>query len=132
MSDAFQVEAVLEAVLSKLRSLAESGQTFGQPITLGEITIIPYMAVHFGLGGGGGGAPKRLSFRQADGLWGGAGGGVKLQPLGFLVIRGSSVEVLPIDSEPSQWEHLLSGMLPTLQQWLQAQIKPQDEHPDDT
>lgn len=126
MSEAFQVEAVLEAVLSKLRSLAESGQTFGQPITVGETTIIPYMAVHFGLGGGGGGnpsIPKKLSFRQADGLWGGAGGGVKLQPLGFLVIRGSSVEVLPIDSEPSQWEHLLSGMIPVLQQWLQGQLE---------
>jgi len=54
-AEPFEVEAVLEVVLSKLRTLAETGQTFGQPITVGETIIVPYMSLNFGLAGGGGG-----------------------------------------------------------------------------
>ncbi|MEL7476212.1 MAG: hypothetical protein AAGJ55_08270, partial [Cyanobacteria bacterium J06555_12] len=55
-SESFPVNTVLDAVLSKLRALAETGQTFGTPITVGDTTIVPYVSLKFGLGGGGGGA----------------------------------------------------------------------------
>ncbi|MEN9246424.1 MAG: spore germination protein GerW family protein, partial [Thermostichales cyanobacterium SRBZ-1_bins_19] len=74
---------VLDAVLEKLRTLAETGQTFGEPMTVGEVTIIPYVSVSFGLGGGGG-----QLLRQEASQWGGAGGGGGIEPRGFLVLRG--------------------------------------------
>lgn len=40
MGSDFNVESVLEAVLGKLKVLAETGQTFGQPITIGELSLI--------------------------------------------------------------------------------------------
>ena len=120
-SNSFPVNTVLDAVLNKLRALAETSQTFGEPITVGETTIVPYVSLKFGLGGGGGGTQLCTSPQDVDspGLWGGAGGGVKVEPIGFLVIRGESVEMLPIDRPNNQWTALAEGILPMLEQWLE-------------
>ncbi|MEN9224452.1 MAG: GerW family sporulation protein [Thermostichus sp. DRC_bins_24] len=126
MGSEFNVETVLEAVLSKLRVLAETGQTFGQPITVGETIIVPYMSLHFGLGGGGGNFGKPASGFKGNGrdpasLFGGAGGGVRIEPVGFLVIRGERVELLTTEQKPSQWNQLSETLIPLLQQWLHSQ-----------
>ena len=131
------MNTVLDAVLSKLRALAETGQTFGTPITVGDTTIVPYVSLKFGLGGGGGGAcfgnqadiESRSTTDSPDafhdlgaqhlGTWGGAGGGVKVEPMGFLVIRGESVEMLPIEQDTNQWAAIAEGVLPMLEQWLE-------------
>ncbi|MFS8781401.1 GerW family sporulation protein [Synechococcus sp. R55.6] len=125
MGSDFNVEAVLEAVLSKLKVLAETGQTFGQPITIGETIIVPYMSLHFGLGGGGGNFGKTASGFRGNGgdpasLFGGAGGGVRIEPVGFLVIRGERVELLTTAQKPDQWNQLSEALVPLLQQWLQT------------
>jgi uncharacterized spore protein YtfJ len=121
--ESFQVETVLEAVLGKLRTLAETSQTFGQPITVGDTIIVPYVSLSFGLAGGGGdmGSQPQPHPRNGKTLWGGAGGGVRVEPLGFLVIRGDKVELLTVDQKPNQLGQLAEGLLPLLQQWMQAQ-----------
>lgn len=124
-SSPFTVSTVLDAVLSQLRTLAETGQTFGQPITVGDTTIVPYVSVSFGLGGGGG----QMQWQEAS-QWGGAGGGVRVEPMGFLVIRGQQVELLSIGQPTGQWQQLGASVLPLLQQWL-AQHTPAVPSPDD-
>jgi len=124
MGSDFNVESVLEAVLGKLKVLAETGQTFGQPITIGETIIVPYMSLHFGLGGGGGNFGKTAPGCRGNGgdpasLFGGAGGGVRIEPVGFLVIRGERVELLTTVQKPDQWNQLSETLVPLLQQWLQ-------------
>ncbi len=130
-ANSFPVNSVLDAVLDKLRTLAETGQTFGEPITVGDTTIVPYMSWRFGLGGGGGGSGDiRGVVRHDDpdrSLWGGAGGGVKVEPMGFLVIRQGHVELLPIDRTGNQWAQLAEGILPMLEQWLQQRAQQQEE-----
>ncbi|MFS8963962.1 spore germination protein GerW family protein [Synechococcus sp. H55.5] len=116
----FEVEAVLEAVLSKLTVLAETGQTFGQPITIGDTTIVPYVSLYFGVGGGGGHFGFRSNGRDPASLFGGAGGGVRIEPVGFLVIRGERVELLTTAQKPGQWSQLGETIIPLLQQWLQS------------
>lgn len=124
--DGFEVEAVLEGVLSKLRTLAETGQTFGQPITVGETIIIPYMSLHFGLGGAGG----TMGSKPGSTLWGGAGGGVRVEPIGFLVIKGDRVELLTIAQEPGAWSKVADQMLPLLQQWADHRSQaPENPYP---
>ncbi|MDX2270590.1 MAG: spore germination protein GerW family protein [Cyanobacteriota bacterium] len=126
MAESFNVDTVMEAVLSKLRALTETGQTFGQPITIGDTIIVPYMSLYFGLGGGGGGnlAESREAKRPSHTLWGGAGGGVRIEPMGFLVVRGEKVELLTLQPHPQkesktgQWSQLADSVLPLLQQWL--------------
>ena len=128
--ESFPVNTVLDAVLSKLRALAETGQTFGEPITVGDTTIVPYVSLKFGLGGGGGGTSLQNGTGiDNPGTWGGAGGGVKVEPMGFLVIRGESVEMLPIERESNQWAAIAEGVLPMLEQWIEqrSQVPPELE-----
>lgn len=116
----FPINTVLDAVLSKLRALAETGQTFGNPITVGDTTIVPYVSLKFGLGGGGGTANRHDAADVTNpGTWGGAGGGVKVEPMGFLVIRGDSVEMLPIERDSNQWAAIAEGVLPMVEQWIE-------------
>lgn len=122
-AEPFEVEAVLEVVLSKLRTLAETGQTFGQPITVGETIIVPYMSLNFGLAGGGGdlGSDPPAAKKASHPVWSGAGGGVRIEPMGFLVIRGDKVELLTTDQPPAgQWSQIADQVVPLLQQWLQS------------
>lgn len=122
-SEPFEVETVLEVVLSKLRTLAETGQTFGQPITVGDTIIVPYMSLNFGLAGGGGdlGADHTSTRKGSHPVWSGAGGGVRIEPMGFLVIRGDKVELLTTDQQPAgQWSQIADQVVPLLQQWLQS------------
>ncbi|NJK62136.1 MAG: hypothetical protein HC921_05090 [Synechococcaceae cyanobacterium SM2_3_1] len=133
MSGAFNVEQLLEEVLGKLRTLAETGQTFGKPITVGEITIVPFMSLNFGLGGAGGeqGFVEQLqrgkrSDHPQNTLWGGAGGGVRVEPLGFLVIRGERVEIMTLEQQPNSWDKLADTVIPLLQQWQETQQRPAD------
>lgn len=121
-SEPFEVESVLEVVLSKLRTLAETGQTFGQPITVGDTVIVPYMSLNFGLAGGGGElSPDQQSKRGPHPVWSGAGGGVRIEPMGFLVIRGDKVELLTTDQKSTgQWNKIADQVVPLLQQWLQS------------
>ncbi|MEM9569206.1 MAG: GerW family sporulation protein, partial [Cyanobacteria bacterium P01_E01_bin.34] len=57
------------------------------------------------------------------GTWGGAGGGVKVEPMGFLVIRGESVEMLPIERNSTQWAAIAEGVMPMLEQWLEERSR---------
>ncbi|MEO0801963.1 MAG: spore germination protein GerW family protein [Cyanobacteria bacterium J06642_2] len=120
-SDPLPVDVVLEAVLTKLRSLAETSQTFGEPITVGDTTIVPYVSLRFGLGGGGGaGNGRHAEEDNAATMWGTAGGGVKIEPMGFLIVRGDHVDLMPIDRQTNPWSQLAEGVLPLLQQWVQS------------
>ncbi|MEM6445245.1 MAG: spore germination protein GerW family protein [Cyanobacteria bacterium P01_D01_bin.123] len=120
-SDPLPVDVVLEAVLTKLRSLAETSQTFGEPITVGDTTIVPYVSLRFGLGGGGGaGNGLHAEEDNAATMWGTAGGGVKIEPMGFLIVRGDRVDLMPIDRQTNPWSQLAEGVLPLLQQWVQS------------
>jgi uncharacterized spore protein YtfJ len=129
MSGAFNVDQLLEEVLGKLRTLAETGQTFGKPITVGEITIVPFMSLNFGLGGAGGELGSAMDSWQRNRrteqphntLWGGAGGGVRVEPLGFLVIRGERVEIMTLEQKSNTWDKLADAVIPLLQQWQEAQ-----------
>jgi uncharacterized spore protein YtfJ len=71
-------------------------QVFGEPITSGDITVIPVARLRGGGGGGGGGG------HQSKGAGGnntgdGAGAGVSLsaRPVGAFVVRGSDVSWRP-------------------------------------
>jgi len=45
---------------------------------------------------------------------------VRIEPVGFLVIRGERVELLTTAQKPSQWSQLGETIVPLLQQWLQS------------
>ncbi len=83
--------------MSKLRELVDANTVIGQPITTADgTTIIPVSKVAFGFGSGG---SDFASKQPRDLFGGGSGGGVSVQPVAFLVIKGGDVKLLQMNGD---------------------------------
>ncbi len=83
----------------------------GEPITTPEgITLIPVSRVSFGFGSGG----SDLPIKSRAGFGGGTGAGIRIDPIGFLIIKDGSVRMLNIMPPPNTTLDRVLDMLPTL------------------
>ena len=88
---------MLENTIAKIREMVDVNSVIGTPITTPDgITIIPVSKVSVGVGGGGSDFVSKHPNKQENPFGGGAGGGVKVTPVAFLVVKEGSVRVLPI------------------------------------
>lgn len=88
---------MLENTISKIRELVDVNTVVGQPITTQDgVTIIPVSKISVGVGGGGSDFVSKNANKYENPFGGGAAGGVKITPVGFLVIREGTVRMLPI------------------------------------
>ena len=84
-------------IVDKVREIADANTIVGQPIVTGEVTTIPISRLSVGVGSGGtefGSKHKKPEDNSCFG--GGAGAGINLIPVGFLVVKDGSVKLLPV------------------------------------
>jgi len=86
------VESIAETLLEKLKSIAQTETVVGEPIHSGESTIIPVSRISVGMGMGG---------HTGKGDTASSGGGFRIEPVAFLVLKGDDVRVLPIEKAQS-------------------------------
>ena len=92
------INELLGASMSKVREMVDANTVVGTPIQAGEgTTLIPISKSSFGMASGGSDIPTKP---QSGAFGGGAGCGVKIVPVAFLVLQGERVRVLPI-AEPA-------------------------------
>ncbi len=104
---------MMENTIAKIREMVDVNSVIGTPITTPEgVTIIPISKVSVGFGGGGSDFSKPSGADLPFG--GGMGGGVKVTPIAFLVIKGESVRMLPVASAPNTTTERIAEMLPDL------------------
>ena len=88
---------MLDNTIAKIREMVDVNSVIGTPITTPDgVTIIPVSKVSVGVGGGGSDFVSKHPNKQENPFGGGAGGGVKVTPIAFLVVKESSVRILPI------------------------------------
>ena len=90
---------MLENTIAKIRDMVDVNSVVGDPITTPDgVTIIPVSKISVGFGGGGSDfVPKNLNRPDAEKPFGGgAGGGVKVTPIAFLIIKDGNVRMLPV------------------------------------
>lgn len=83
---------LMETAMGKVHEMVDSNAIVGEPITTPDgVTVIPVSRVSFGFGSGGGdyGAAK-------TNFGGGAGAGVKIDPVAFLVVKDGMTRLLPV------------------------------------
>lgn len=103
------VNESLETLFSHLEKFLKTETVIGEPIVVGETTLIPIITVAFGCGGGGGGGKDE---KGNDGMGTGVGVGAKISPDAVIVIRQDSVTMLPVKNR-SNIEKLV-GMVPEI------------------
>lgn len=91
---AFDCSESINLIFEKLENFFKTKTVVGEPIQIGETTLVPFISVVFGMGSGGG---SENADRGPSAGGGGAGSGAKISPTAVLVIQGSKVELLPIN-----------------------------------
>ncbi len=123
---------MMSASMSKIREMVDVNAVIGEPIvTEGGVTIIPVTKVSIGYGGGGSDfATKNYPANRDNAFGGGAGAGVTITPMAFLIVRGESVRMLPVAEPASTSMDRLIEQLPDLLDKAQSLIESRKEKAD--
>ena len=90
---------MLENTIQKIREMVDVNSVIGQPISTPDgVTIIPVSKVSVGFGGGGSDFVNKAGGENPFG--GGVGGGVKVTPICFLIVKDGNVRMMPV-AEPA-------------------------------
>lgn len=93
--------------------MADANMVVGQPITVGETTIVPVSKITMGLGSGGADFASKTA--GAEGTFGGGVGcGISLTPVAFIITQGERVRVVPVDEPAKSASDRLIEQLPGL------------------
>ena len=89
---------MLQETISKIREMVDVNNVIGEPITTPDgVTIIPVSKVSVGFGGGGSDfVSKKNPTAQDNPYGGGVGGGVKVTPICFLIVKDGNVRMMPV------------------------------------
>lgn len=124
------IENLMGTSMQKIREMVDVNTMIGDPIHITDkITVIPISRASFGFASGGSDIPSK----QAKDLFGGgAGAGVKIDPVAFIVVNGDDVQLLPYAPAPAPGADRAISMVPGLIEQISGLFKKKtDEKPDD-
>lgn len=90
------VKNIMDATMENLKGMINADVITGDPVVVGEITLIPVSKVAYGLATGGSDFPTK---NQSKVFGGGGGAGVTVTPIAFIAINGDKVKMLPVYNE---------------------------------
>ena len=96
------VEELIKTLLGEFQRIVKTETVIGDPVHIGDLTIIPVTKVSFGFGAGGGGGEK-----GKPGGGSGTGGGATVEPLAFLVVSDGKVQLIPLREKEGTLDKLL-------------------------
>ncbi|MBE6913309.1 MAG: sporulation protein YtfJ [Ruminococcaceae bacterium] len=84
---------LMDITMSKMREMVDVDTVVGSPITTPDgITVIPVSRVSYAFASGG----SDFHAKEKPGFGGGNGAGVKIEPIGFLVVKDGNVRMMSI------------------------------------
>jgi uncharacterized spore protein YtfJ len=81
---------VIKTALDQIKYIAKTETIFGEPITAGDVTLIPVSRVSIGFAAGGAGESEKNQGGS------GTGGGINITPIAFISVHGEHVQVHPL------------------------------------
>ena len=101
------VEKVLGNAIDGLKKMIDVDSVIGNPIKINDATtIIPVSKVSMGFVSGGSNFDKAQA--NTDNFGGGAGGGVKISPVAFLVNTDGNVRLVSVSESPDQMDKVFT------------------------
>ena len=97
-----KIKEVMNTAMENLKPLIDSNIVVGKVIKGDNVDVIPITKVTLGFVAGGGEYYSELKEIRKETQYpfsGGSGGGVSIQPIGFLVIKNGITEFVGIDSK---------------------------------
>ena len=103
---------MLQDTISKIREMVDVNNVIGEPIVVGDVSIIPVSKVSVGFGGGGSDFVSKNPNKQDTPFGGGAGGGVKVTPICFLIVKDGNVRMMPVATPVNTTADRIVEMVP--------------------
>ncbi len=82
----------MKVLFDHLEKMLQAKTVFGDPITAGDVTLIPVVDITFGAGTGGGTCPDKGE--RGEGAGGGAG--ARISAAAVIVVRAGQVQVMKL------------------------------------
>ena len=117
--------SIFNNLFEKLEKFLKTETVVGNPIQVGNITLIPIITVSFGVGGGEGSGKDS---KGNDGSGGGGGVGCRISPNAVLVIKNDEVDLISLAGKGSLEK--IVNMVPDIVSKINL-CKKQDEQPQD-
>jgi sporulation protein YtfJ len=95
------IDNLIKTMIDELKKSIQCQTVVGDPITAGDVTVIPVSKVSFGFAAGGGEKKKTPNFGA------GTGGGATIEPVAFIVISKDGVKLLPLKKTDKWIDKLL-------------------------
>ena len=114
-----KISDLMDVTMTKLRQLADTNTIVGSPITTPDgITVIPVSRISFGFGtaGASGGGAKGVKFT------GGNGAGVKVEPIGFLVVKDGACRMISVAPPPGTTIDRVVEMVPDVLDKIESML----------
>lgn len=95
---AHPISDLMATTMEKIREMMDANTVVGKPIEAGGVTVIPVCKISIGYGSGGSDfAQKSQKPDKANAFGGGAGMGVNVTPVSFLVIKDGNVRMVSVE-----------------------------------
>lgn len=106
---------MLETTIGKIREVVDVNSVVGDPIILPDgVTIIPISKIAVGFAGGGSDYVSKNVNRHENPFGGGAGSGVAVTPVAFLVVKEGNVRMLPVAQPANTTADRIVELVPEL------------------
>lgn len=118
---------MLENTIAKIRQMVDVNSVIGDPINTPDgVTIIPVSRVSVGFGGGGSDFATNKPGADTP-FGGGVGGGVKVTPICFLIVKDGNVRMMSIPEPASSTADRIVEMVPDTLEKLQSYLDAKKE-----
>jgi uncharacterized spore protein YtfJ len=120
------VEKLVKTTLGEVEKALSTKTVVGEPITIGDATLIPVISVGFAFGAGGG-QGKSESKRSGEGAGSGVGGGAWAKPRAVIVVDKDGVRIEPIAGRMSFALEKLGETIPRMLETVMQKIEGRKE-----
>lgn len=140
----YPIEGLMNTAMNSIREMIDVDTIIGEPIeTSNDIVIIPVSKVNFGFAAGGSEfKPKTNNTSKENNqeredykagrmpFGGGAGAGVSINPIAFIVVQPSGVKLLPVahSSSLDKLLDLVPDLIDKTAQMIDKQLKKMDKN----
>ena len=96
------INELMSTTMDRIKTMMDANTIIGEPIQVGDVTLIPVSKLSFGFASGGSDFVTKNQKPGMDNTFGGgSGASAKLEPVAFLVVRGESVKLIPVAPAPA-------------------------------
>ncbi len=114
---AYTGESIVSQIVERIKGSARVETVYGEPITIGDKTVIPVAKVEyaFGVGAGGGTGPALDNGRKVGSGSGGGGGGViRVRGIGVIELTAEETRLVPV----YDWTRIITTAIAVVGAWM--------------